>query len=81
MYGSCTGRVRLGAAAMGVVAALLLAGCSSSDGGKQPQGAAPAIGQQPKEISPFWVNPEGKAAQAFASRLRDGDTADRKSVV
>ncbi|MFJ8647043.1 glycoside hydrolase family 6 protein [Streptomyces sp. NPDC093546] len=74
MYGSCTGRVRLGAAAVGAVAALLLAGCSSSDGGEQPQGAAPAIGQQPKGISPFWVNPEGKAAQAFGSRLRDGDT-------
>ncbi|MFE7773090.1 glycoside hydrolase family 6 protein [Streptomyces sp. NPDC057445] len=67
MYGSYAGRARWGAAA--AAAALLLAGCSSSDddGDKHPP-----MAQQPKGTDPFWVNPDGKAAQQVASYL-DGD--------
>lgn len=66
MYGSHVGRARWTAVAAG--AALLAAGCSSSDG----DGAKPAA-QQPKATDPYWVNPEGNAAKQVASYLDDGD--------
>ncbi|MER7819073.1 glycoside hydrolase family 6 protein [Streptomyces sp. NPDC096153] len=69
MYGSRVGRARWAAAAMG--AALLMAGCSSSDGdGDKP------TAQQPKATDPYWVNPEGNAAKQVASYLDEGDSAN-----
>ncbi|WP_344356111.1 glycoside hydrolase family 6 protein [Streptomyces gobitricini] len=86
MYGSCTGRARVRATAMGAVgavAALLLAGCSSPDagagGGKEPE-TAPVVSQQPKATDPFWVNPGSKAAQQVASYLRDGKKEDAELI-
>jgi endoglucanase len=79
MYGSCTRRARAGALAVGAAWALLLAGCSSSDGTKEPQGAPP-VSQQPKNIDPFWVNPDTKAAQALARHLREGDTKNAELI-
>ncbi|MFF9867867.1 glycoside hydrolase family 6 protein [Streptomyces sp. NPDC013953] len=79
MYGSCTGRARAGALAVGAAWALLLTGCSSSDGTKESQGSPP-VSQQPKNIDPFWVNPDTKAAQALASHLRKGDTKNAELI-
>ncbi|MGI5355403.1 glycoside hydrolase family 6 protein [Streptomyces sp. CA-252508] len=80
MYGSCTGRARVRAAtvgAVGAVAALLLAGCTSPDaGGGEKTEAVPGVSQQPKATDPFWVNPGSKAAQQVASYLRDGKKED-----
>ncbi|MEU8678497.1 glycoside hydrolase family 6 protein [Streptomyces sp. NPDC048560] len=81
MYGSYTGRsgarmrpgagLRTGtAAAIGAV--LLLAGCSSSDDEKKA-GAPAAIGQQPKDSAPFWVDPDGTAARQVAGYADDGE--------
>ncbi|WP_031076244.1 glycoside hydrolase family 6 protein [Streptomyces sp. NRRL S-118] len=79
MYGSCTGRARAGALAVGAAWALLLTGCSSSDGTKESQGSPP-VSQQPKNIDPFWVNPDTKAAQALASHLRKGDAKNAELI-
>ncbi|MFF8290363.1 glycoside hydrolase family 6 protein [Streptomyces sp. NPDC016309] len=83
MYGSCTGRARVRAVALGVgaAAALLLAGCTSPDAGagKEPE-AGPSLGQQPKATDPFWVNPGSKAAQQVGSYLRDGKKADAELI-
>ncbi|MFG2679117.1 glycoside hydrolase family 6 protein [Streptomyces sp. NPDC048392] len=73
MYGSrpagtVSGR-RAAAAALG--AALLLAGCSSSGDGDD-RNAGAGITQQPKEADPFWVNPDGTAAQQVASLAEAG---------
>ncbi|MGW8743513.1 glycoside hydrolase family 6 protein [Streptomyces sp. NPDC055794] len=75
MYGSrgaATLSTRRTAAAM-LGAALLLAGCSSSGDGEDKGGNAGAgITQQPKEADPFWVNPDGTAAQQVASLAEAG---------
>lgn len=73
MYGSQVGRARWTAVAVG--AALLAAGCSSSDG----DGAKPAA-QQPKATDPYWVNPEGNAAKQVASYLDDGDDKNAELI-
>lgn len=69
-----------GATAMVLGAALLIAGCSSSDGGgDEPENAA-GITQQPKEIDPFWVNPDGNAAQQVAAYEKDGKDAQADQI-
>lgn len=80
MYGSYTGRsgartrpgagLRTGTAAV-IGAVLLLAGCSSSDGGDTDGPAA--VGQQPKGSDPFWVDPDGTAAQQVADYAKSGE--------
>ncbi|MFH8440854.1 glycoside hydrolase family 6 protein [Streptomyces sp. NPDC018026] len=68
--GSMSRRGAASAAALGA-AALLLAGCSSSGDGDD-KGAGAGITQQPKETDPFWVNPDGNAAQQVASLTESG---------
>ncbi|WP_217166811.1 glycoside hydrolase family 6 protein [Streptomyces sp. AC512_CC834] len=66
---------RRAASAVALGAALLLAGCSSSgdgDGDDEGKGAGAGITQQPKEADPFWVNPDGNAAQQMASLTEAG---------
>ncbi|MGW5970316.1 glycoside hydrolase family 6 protein [Streptomyces sp. NPDC055186] len=84
MYGSrgvgaFAGR-RASAAVLG--AALLITGCSSGDGegDESGKGADAAITQQPKGASPFWVNPEGNAAQQMADLEQDGKKAEAEQV-
>lgn len=83
MYGSkpagnMSRRRAASAAALGA-AALLLAGCSSSgDGDDKAAGAG--ITQQPKETDPFWVNPDGNAAQQVAS-LADAGKKDQAEEI
>ncbi|QKW10769.1 glycoside hydrolase family 6 protein [Streptomyces sp. NA04227] len=52
-------------------AALFLAGCSS-DGGDDGNDSAAPVRQQPKGSDPYWVNPQGKAAQQVAAYTKDG---------
>ncbi|MEZ3178277.1 glycoside hydrolase family 6 protein [Streptomyces pimonensis] len=61
---------RTSAAVLG--AALLITGCSSSDGKKEEPDAGAGITQQPKESDPFWVNPDGNAARQVARLVEDG---------
>ncbi|MGP3633513.1 glycoside hydrolase family 6 protein [Streptomyces sp. 24-1644] len=88
MYGSYTGRsgartrpgtgLRTGtAAAIGAV--LLLAGCSSSDDGEK-DGPSAAIGQQPKDGAPFWVDPDGTAARQAAGYAEYGDDRNAELI-
>ncbi len=65
-------RARTSAMVLG--AALLIAGCSSGDGEEPEDNAGAGISQQPKETDPFWVNPDGNAAQQVA----DYEKADKK---
>ncbi|MGW5635268.1 glycoside hydrolase family 6 protein [Streptomyces sp. NPDC003832] len=80
MYGSRGART--GASAMALGAALLIAGCSDGgDGGDgEPDGAGAGITQQPKEVDPFWVNPEGNAAQQVAAYEKAGKDAEAKQI-
>ncbi|MDT9701201.1 glycoside hydrolase family 6 protein [Streptomyces sp. P17] len=79
MYGSRGGR--RGASAVVLGAALLIAGCSSSDdGGDERDGAGAGITQQPKEVDPFWVNPEGNAAQQVAAYEKAGKDSDAEQI-
>ncbi|MVO84697.1 endoglucanase [Streptomyces sp. p1417] len=82
MYRKNTGRGRglasRGAAATVALAgaALLLSGCSSSDGGDKNEadeaGSGNGVSQHPKGEAPFWVNPNGNAAQQVAAYEKDG---------
>ncbi|MFI9238327.1 glycoside hydrolase family 6 protein [Streptomyces sp. NPDC053079] len=84
MYGSNTGprrrsrRALARTAAAGVLLLLAVAGCSSSD--DEPKKAAPsaptAPSQQPKARSPFWVNPDGRAAREAARLHGKGQQGD-----
>ncbi|HET6859499.1 MAG TPA: glycoside hydrolase family 6 protein [Streptomyces sp.] len=74
MYGSYSGRRRVGVRMAAVAAAgtaLLLTGCSSSDGDggskREP------VKQQPKDDDPYWVNPEGNAAEQVSAYAKDGE--------
>ncbi|MBC2904994.1 glycoside hydrolase family 6 protein [Streptomyces cupreus] len=79
MYGSRG--ARRGASAVVLGAALLIAGCSSSDdGGDEPENSGAGITQQPKEVDPFWVNPEGNAAQQVADYEKAGKEADAEQI-
>ncbi|MFD4631374.1 glycoside hydrolase family 6 protein [Streptomyces sp. NPDC058284] len=81
MYRKDTGRghgfaargVRAGVALAG--AAMLLAGCSSSDGDSGGT-SSPPVGQQPKAKDPYWVNPDGNAAKQVASYAKDSKKDD-----
>ncbi|MFG2554997.1 glycoside hydrolase family 6 protein [Streptomyces sp. NPDC048581] len=70
-------RARTFAVALG--AALLVAGCSSSGDGEEPQDGA-GISQQPKGTDPFWVNPDGNAAQQVVTYQKDGKKEDAEEI-
>ncbi|MEJ8669473.1 glycoside hydrolase family 6 protein [Streptomyces sp. MS1.AVA.1] len=62
-------------------AALLIAGCSSSGDGDDPDDNAGAgISQQPKETDPFWVNPDGNAAEQVAAYVKAGKKEDAEEI-
>jgi len=62
-------------------AALVVAGCSSSDDGDGPDRSADAgISQQPKATDPFWVNPDGNAAQQVAAYAKAGEKEDAEQI-
>ncbi|WP_030951135.1 glycoside hydrolase family 6 protein, partial [Streptomyces sp. NRRL S-481] len=63
-------------------AALLVTGCSSGgEGGSDKGGDAGAgITQQPKETAPFWVNPEGTAAQQLVNLEKSGKKQDAEQI-
>ncbi|MFI7414546.1 glycoside hydrolase family 6 protein [Streptomyces sp. NPDC049627] len=74
LRGAC---VRTSATVLG--AALLIAGCSSSGDGEEP-GADAGISQQPKDTDPFWVNPDGNAAQQVVTYQKDGKKEDAEQI-
>ncbi|MGI5426095.1 glycoside hydrolase family 6 protein [Streptomyces sp. CA-179760] len=85
MYGSrgagTTAGRRMSAVVLG--AALLITGCSSSDGGDESDGGADAgagITQQPKEKAPYWVNPDGTAAQQVAALEKSGKKQEAEQI-
>jgi endoglucanase len=79
MYGTRGAGIRASATVLG--AALLIAGCSSSGDKEEPEGSAGAkISQQPKETDPFWVNPDGNAAQQVAEYEKAGKDADAEQI-
>lgn len=72
-------RARTSAVVLG--AALLMAGCSSSGDGDDPDDNAGAgISQQPKKTDPFWVNPDGNAAEQVAAYVKAGKKEDAEEI-
>ncbi|MFI6011385.1 glycoside hydrolase family 6 protein [Streptomyces sp. NPDC051243] len=72
-------RARTSAVVLG--AALLVAGCSSDGGGEEPEdGAGAGISQQPKDTDPFWVNPDGNAAQQVVAYQKAGQKEDAEQI-
>ncbi|MFF2845564.1 glycoside hydrolase family 6 protein [Streptomyces sp. NPDC058001] len=71
------GRVKWSAAVAG--AALLLAGCSSGDDSAKKDTSEP-IRQQPKGTDPYWVNPEGNAADQVRAYEKDGKKDDAGQI-
>ncbi|GAA2526465.1 MULTISPECIES: glycoside hydrolase family 6 protein [Streptomyces] len=84
MYGSRGVGAFAGRRASAVVlgAALLITGCSSSDGKGDESGksAGAGITQQPKESDPFWVNPDGTAARQVAALEKAGKKAEAEQI-
>ncbi|GAA1414212.1 glycoside hydrolase family 6 protein [Streptomyces thermospinosisporus] len=84
MYGNRGVGAFAGRRASAVVlgAALLMTGCSSSDGdsGKGPDAAGAEITQQPKDSNPFWVNPDGLAARKVAELIHDGKKSEAEQI-
>lgn len=79
MYGKRGAGARTSAMALG--AALLIAGCSSSGDKDDPEDNSGArITQQPKGTDPFWVNPDGNAAQQVAEYAKAGKKADAEQI-
>ncbi|MER5831849.1 glycoside hydrolase family 6 protein [Streptomyces sp. NPDC002130] len=85
MYGSrgagAFAKRRMSAVVLG--AALLVTGCSSSDGGDgtdERGDAGAGITQQPKEKAPFWVNPDGTAARQVAALEKSGKKQDAEQI-
>ncbi|MEV5727519.1 MULTISPECIES: glycoside hydrolase family 6 protein [Streptomyces] len=71
--------VRASAAVLG--AALLIAGCSSGDKDEpKPGDAGAGITQQPKNRVPFWVNPDGTAAEQVAAYDKAGKEAEAEQI-
>ncbi|WP_217213975.1 glycoside hydrolase family 6 protein [Streptomyces sp. AC550_RSS872] len=71
-------RARTSAMVLG--AALLIAGCSSGDGEEPEDNAGAGISQQPKETDPFWVNPDGNAAEQLAAYEKAGKKEDAEEI-
>ncbi|MGY1500533.1 glycoside hydrolase family 6 protein [Streptomyces sp. QTS52] len=65
-------------------AALLFTGCSGSsdkgDGDEPGKEAEARITQQPKGTNPFWVNPDGNAAEQVAAYVKDDKTTDAEQI-
>jgi endoglucanase len=61
-------------------AALLIAGCSSGDGDEPEDTSGAGISQQPKDKDPFWVNPDGNAAQQVAAFEKAGKKEDAEEI-
>ncbi|MET9898411.1 glycoside hydrolase family 6 protein [Streptomyces sp. NPDC006446] len=78
MYGKRGAGARASTAVLG--AALLLAGCSSGGDGDKDEGSGAKITQQPKNADPFWVNPEGNAAEQVATYARAGKDKDAEQI-
>ncbi|GAA3770406.1 glycoside hydrolase family 6 protein [Streptomyces phyllanthi] len=75
MYGSRGARASVVVAG----AALLLAGCFGGDGDKK-NGSGSGITQQPKGSDPFWVNPDGNAAQQVATYEKAGKKENAEQI-
>jgi endoglucanase len=73
---------RASVAALG--AALLFTGCSGSsdngDGDEPGKEAEARITQQPKGTNPFWVNPDGTAAEQVATYVKDDKATDAEQI-
>jgi len=79
MYGSKGAGARASVAV--AVAALLLAGCFSSGGDNdKSDGSGSKITQQPKNSDPYWVNPDGNAAEQVASYVKAGKKDDAEQI-
>ncbi|MFD6288961.1 glycoside hydrolase family 6 protein [Streptomyces sp. NPDC060205] len=78
MYGSRGAGARASVAVAGAV--LLLAGCSSSDDGGDKDTSGAKVSQQPKDKDPFWVNPDGNAAEQVATYVKDGKDEDAELI-
>ncbi|MEV0637009.1 glycoside hydrolase family 6 protein [Streptomyces sp. NPDC050619] len=78
MYVSRGAGTRLSAAVLG--AALMIAGCSSGDGDDKEDDVGTGISQQPKEGDPFWVNPEGNAAQQVETYQKAGKKEEAEQI-
>lgn len=79
MYGTRGAGARTTVVMAGAV--LLLAGCSGGNGGEKDDSAAGArITQQPKNATPFWVNPKGNAAQQVAGYEKDGKKDEARQI-
>ncbi|WP_406330294.1 glycoside hydrolase family 6 protein [Streptomyces sp. NBC_00203] len=79
MYGSTRAGARASVAVAG--AALLLAGCFSSGGDSDKgDGTGSKVTQQPKNSDPFWVNPDGNAAEQVATYVKAGKTDDAEQI-
>ncbi|HZF92874.1 glycoside hydrolase family 6 protein [Streptomyces sp.] len=80
MFGS-RGAAGVRASAVVLGAALLIAGCSSGDKDEpKPGDAGAGIAQQPKNRAPFWVNPDGKAAEQVAAYDEGGKEAEAEQI-
>ncbi|MFG2308452.1 glycoside hydrolase family 6 protein [Streptomyces sp. NPDC048566] len=79
MYGKRGAGVRAPLAVLG--AALLLAGCThqGAGGGSHGKPGTPAA-RQPGNTGPFWVNPDGKAAEQVAAYAEAGRSADAGQI-
>ncbi|MFC8242382.1 glycoside hydrolase family 6 protein [Streptomyces chartreusis] len=71
-------RARTSAMLLG--AALLVAGCSSGDGDEPDDNSGAGITQQPKSVDPFWVNPDGNAAEQVADYEKGGKKDDAEQI-
>lgn len=78
MYGNKGAGARASMAVLG--AALLLAGCSSGGGGGTDEESGAPVTQQPKNADPFWVNPDGNAAEQVAAYAKAGRGDDAAQI-
>ncbi|MEU8788999.1 glycoside hydrolase family 6 protein [Streptomyces sp. NPDC048643] len=78
MYGKTGAGARASMAVLG--AALLLAGCSSGGGGGKGEQSGAPVTQQPKNADPFWVNPDGNAAEQVAAYDKAGRDDDAEQI-
>ncbi|TPQ18401.1 glycoside hydrolase family 6 protein [Streptomyces sporangiiformans] len=78
MYGSRGAGARACVAVAGAV--LLFTGCSSSGGDDDPKESADKVSQQPKSKDPYWVNPDGNAAEQVVAYEKDGKDDDAELI-